>query len=145
MFIFLFSLPTFTQGHQEAVWTHCHSGCIQGHPCENNDRCLELGHKHRLIFSCLILCYLKMIVMSVNLPWRRFGAWGIAPRILNLATGWRWVISSRSGCFTSEERSPPPRYLLYRRLGGPQSGSGHSGAEREVIIYLCIKSFWHIK
>jgi hypothetical protein len=41
------------------------------------------------------------------------GSGGIAPRIFNLGTRWRWVVS-----FTIR---PPYRwYLLDRRLGGPQ-------------------------
>jgi len=31
---------------------------------------------------------------------------GIAPRILNLGTRWRWVVSSLPGRFTPEERAP---------------------------------------
>jgi hypothetical protein len=44
-----------------------------------------------------------------------WGTGGIAPRILDLGTRWRGVVS-----FTS-------RYSLARRLGGPQSRSGHCG------------------
>jgi hypothetical protein len=44
----------------------------------------------------------------------------IAPRILDLGTRKRWVVS-----FTPRGKSP--RYLLATRLGGPQSRSGRGG------------------
>jgi len=36
----------------------------------------------------------------------------------------------------SSQASPRPRYPLDRRLGGPQSRSGHSGGEAEIIRSL---------
>jgi hypothetical protein len=56
------------------------------------------------------------------------GSGGIAPRILNLGTGWRWVVS-----FTLQPlyfRGKSPWYLLDRRLAGPQSRSGHGDEEK---------------
>jgi hypothetical protein len=56
--------------------------------------------------------------------------WGkrsIAPRILDLGTRWRWVVS-----FTPRPLYPQGkrlRYPLDMRLGGPQSRSGHDGEE----------------
>jgi hypothetical protein len=53
---------------------------------------------------------------------------GIAPRIIDLGTGWRWVVS-----FTPRLLYPKGNSLLYtldRRLGGPQSRSGHDGEEK---------------
>jgi hypothetical protein len=50
---------------------------------------------------------------------------GIAPRILNLGTRWRWVVS-----FTPQPLYPQgksPWYPLDKRLGGPQSRSGRGG------------------
>jgi hypothetical protein len=40
------------------------------------------------------------------------------------------VVSSRPSRFNLGERAPPPRYLLDRRLGGPQRLSGSSGEEK---------------
>jgi hypothetical protein len=56
------------------------------------------------------------------------GSGGKAPRILDLGTRWRWVVS-----FTTRPLYPQgkiPWYPLYRRLGGPQSRSGHGGEEK---------------
>jgi hypothetical protein len=56
------------------------------------------------------------------------GEWGIAPRILDLGTRWRWVVS-----FTPRPLYLPgknPLYPLDRRLGGPHSRSGRGGEEK---------------
>jgi hypothetical protein len=53
---------------------------------------------------------------------------GIAPRILDLCTRWRWVVN-----FTPRPLYPQgenPWYPLDRRLGGPQSRSGSDGKEK---------------
>jgi hypothetical protein len=53
---------------------------------------------------------------------------GIAPRILDLGTRWRWVVS-----FTPRPLYPQgmrPCYPLDRRLSGPQSRSGRGGEEK---------------
>jgi hypothetical protein len=52
---------------------------------------------------------------------------GIAPRIFDLGTRWRWVVS-----FTTRPLYPQgkrPWYPLDRRLGGSQSRSGCGGEE----------------
>jgi hypothetical protein len=52
---------------------------------------------------------------------------GIAPRILDLGTRWRWVVS-----FTSRPLYPQGKRLWYpfdRMLGGPQSRSERGGEE----------------
>jgi hypothetical protein len=49
----------------------------------------------------------------------------ITPRILNLGTGWMWVVSFTP--LTLYSRRKIFRYTLGRRLGGPQSQSGHHG------------------
>jgi hypothetical protein len=57
------------------------------------------------------------------------GSGGIAPRILDLDTGWRWVVS-----FTPRPLYPQGKSLWYpsdRRLGGPQSRSGRGGEEKK--------------
>jgi hypothetical protein len=56
------------------------------------------------------------------------GSGGIAPRILNLGTRWRWVVS-----FTPSPLYPQRKSLWYsmdRRLGGPQSWPGHGVEEK---------------
>jgi hypothetical protein len=56
------------------------------------------------------------------------GSGGTAPRILDLGTKWRWVVS-----FTPRPLYPQgknPWYPLDRRLGGPQNRSGRGGEEK---------------
>jgi len=53
---------------------------------------------------------------------------GTAPRIFNLGTRWRWVVS-----FTPRPLYPRgkiPCYPFNRRLGGPQSRSGSGGEDK---------------
>jgi hypothetical protein len=57
-----------------------------------------------------------------------WGSEGIAPRILDLCTRWRWVVS-----FTPRPTYPQGKsswYPLDRRLGGPHSRSGRGGEEK---------------
>jgi hypothetical protein len=57
--------------------------------------------------------------------------WGrgcIAPRILDLGTRRRWMVSFSPRPPYPQGKSP--YYPLYRRLGGPQSRSGHGGEEK---------------
>jgi hypothetical protein len=63
-----------------------------------------------------------------TLPWRCMGEWRYSSIILELDTSWKWVVS-----FTTlplYPRGKNPRYLLERRLGGPQSGSGRRGEQK---------------
>jgi hypothetical protein len=74
----------------------------------------------------LFLCLTKHHAMKAYL-W----SGGIAPRILDLGTSWSWVVS-----FTARPIYPPgksPWYSLDRKLGGPQSRSGHG---REKVFSL---------
>jgi hypothetical protein len=48
--------------------------------------------------------------------------------ILDLSTRWRRVVGFMPQPLYPQEKSP--WYALYRRLGGPQSRSGHSGEEK---------------
>jgi hypothetical protein len=76
-------------------------------------------------------CYLS----SACVFWREHKAmkayWGsgsIDPYILDLGSTWRWVVS-----FTPRPLYPQgkiPWYPLNRRLGGPQSRSGHGDEEK---------------
>jgi hypothetical protein len=62
------------------------------------------------------------------------GSGGIAPRILNLGIRWRRVVS-----FIPRPLYPQgkiSRYPLDRRLGGPQSRSGHGGEETNSRLPL---------
>jgi hypothetical protein len=52
----------------------------------------------------------------------------IAPRILNLCTRWRWVVS-----FTAWKLWKSPRYPLNRRLGRPQNRCGGGGWEKKSL------------
>jgi hypothetical protein len=56
------------------------------------------------------------------------GSEGIAPRIIDLGTRWRWVVS-----FTPRSFDPQGErawYPLDRRLGGHDSRSGHGGEKK---------------
>jgi hypothetical protein len=57
---------------------------------------------------------------SSSWRWKQHGP----PVILNVGTRQKWVISFTSWRLYSWEKRPP--YPLGRRLGGPQSRSGHS-------------------
>jgi hypothetical protein len=57
-----------------------------------------------------------------------WGSGGIDPRILDLGTSWRWVVS-----FTPRPLYPPgksPWYPLGMSLGGLQGRSGRGGEEK---------------
>jgi hypothetical protein len=56
------------------------------------------------------------------------GNGGIAPRILDLGTWWRWVVSFTPRPLYRQERTP--WYPLDRRLGGSQYQSGRGGEEK---------------
>jgi hypothetical protein len=59
-----------------------------------------------------------------------WGSGGTAPRILDLGTRWRWVVS-----FTTRPLYPQgktPWYPFNRRLGGPRSRSGRGGEEKNT-------------
>jgi hypothetical protein len=72
-----------------------------------------------------------MSLCLTNKALRHEGVWGsecIDPRILDLCTSWRWVVS-----FTPlplYPRGKSPRYQLDRILGEPQSPSGRRGEEK---------------
>jgi hypothetical protein len=62
------------------------------------------------------------------MPWRHMGEWRYSSISLDLGNRRRWVVS-----FTPRPRCPLgkiPRYLLGRRLDGPQSRSGRCGVEK---------------
>jgi hypothetical protein len=56
------------------------------------------------------------------------GSVGIVPRILDLGTRWRWVVSFTPRTFHLQGKSP--WYPLGRKLGGSQSRSGRGGEEK---------------
>jgi hypothetical protein len=57
-----------------------------------------------------------------------WGSGGIAPRIFDLGTRRRWVISFTPRPLYLQGKSP--RYALDKRMGGPQSRSGRGGEEK---------------
>jgi hypothetical protein len=57
-----------------------------------------------------------------------WGSGGITPRILDLGTRWRWVVSFTPQLIYPQGKSP--WYPLDRRLGGPQNRSGRAGEEK---------------
>jgi hypothetical protein len=62
--------------------------------------------------------------MKVN-----WGSGDTAPRILDLGTRWRWVVSFTPRLLYPQGKSPWQQ-PLDRRLGGPQSRSGRGGEEK---------------
>jgi hypothetical protein len=74
----------------------------------------------------LFLCLTKRYTMKTY-----WGSGGIAPRILDLGTRWRWVVS-----FTFQPLCPQGKSLCYpldRRLSGPQNHSGRGGEEKNSL------------
>jgi hypothetical protein len=61
---------------------------------------------------------------------------GIAPRIRDLNTSWKWVVSSTTRPFYPQGKIC--WYSLYRRLGGPQSRSGRRG----TYLLTCLLTPW---
>jgi hypothetical protein len=57
------------------------------------------------------------------------GEWRNSSTILDLGNGWRWVVSFMPLLLYLHGKSP--QYPLDRRLGRPQSQSGHCGGERK--------------
>jgi hypothetical protein len=78
----------------------------------------------------------KLSLCLTNQTLRHEYVWGngcINPRILELCTSWRWVVS-----FTSRSQYPrrkSPRYPLDRRLDGHQNRSGRRGKEKNLWHY----------
>jgi hypothetical protein len=86
------------------------------------------GEKRRTIFES-ILHILIMVKVRLSLCLTKHHAmkacWGsgsVAPRILDLGTSRRWVVSFTPRPLYPQGKSP--WYSLDRRLGGPQSRSG---------------------
>jgi hypothetical protein len=71
----------------------------------------------------LSLCSTKHLAMKTYR-----GSGGIAPRILDLSTRWRWVVSFTPLPLYPQGKSP--WYPLDRRLSGPESRSGRGGEEK---------------
>jgi hypothetical protein len=70
------------------------------------------------------VCY-KTEHHAMKLCWR---IGGVAPRILDLGTRWKWVVSFAARPLYTRGKSP--WYPLDRSLGGPQSRSGRGGEEK---------------
>jgi hypothetical protein len=66
---------------------------------------------------------------AMNAYW---GSGGMAPRVLDLCTRWRWVISFTPRPLYLQGKSP--WYPLDRRLGGTQNRSRRGGEEENSII-----------
>jgi hypothetical protein len=65
------------------------------------------------------------------------GSGGIALRILDLGTRWRWVVSFTPRPLYNQGKIPC--YPLDRRLGGPQSRSGRGGEEKNSPLLPGLK------
>jgi hypothetical protein len=63
------------------------------------------------------------------------GSGGIAPRILNLGTRWRWVVGFTPRPLYPQGKSP--RYPLDRRLGGTRAVLGAVDEEKNSLPLPC--------
>jgi hypothetical protein len=69
------------------------------------------------------------------------GSVGIAPRILNIGTRWRRVVSFMPHQLYLGGKSP--HYPLDRKVGGPQSRSGRGGEEKTIShLLIHINRMW---
>jgi hypothetical protein len=74
---------------------------------------------------------IKRVVYIVTAgPWRHIVEWTYRSSVLDVGTRWRWMVSFTPLPLYSRGKSP--RYPLYRRMGGPQSPSGHCGEEKNL-------------
>jgi hypothetical protein len=83
------------------------------------------------VVFCITVITCKLVPMLNQLsttPWRRMGSGLIDPHFLDLGTSCRWVVSFTPRPLYPQEKSP--RYLLDRRLRGPQSRSGQRGENK---------------
>jgi hypothetical protein len=71
-----------------------------------------------------------------------WGSGGIAPRILDLGTRWKWVVSFTPRPLYPQGRSP--WYPFHRRLGGPQSRSGKVKGKLSLCLtkHHATKAYW---
>jgi hypothetical protein len=106
-------------------------------PCRES----ELGRPPRSVVTILtenagsyeLFMKVKLsLCLTKHHPMKTYwGSRGIAPRILDIGTRWRWVVS-----FTPWPLYPQGKSLLYpldRRLGEPQSRSGRGGEEKNSL------------
>jgi len=66
------------------------------------------------------------------MPLRRRENGDTAPRILDLGTRWRWVVSFTLQSFYPRKNNP--WYPLERRLGGIQRRYGRGGEEKKSLL-----------
>jgi len=84
---------------------------------------------HNFLYSTEI-CYESNVFLHLYQAIMESRSGGIAPRILNLRTSWRWAVS-----FTS--RPLYPWKPLGKKLGGPQNLSGRGGSEEKKSPRPC--------
>jgi hypothetical protein len=91
-----------------------------------------LGQKNKLWspppIRCKVKVKLSLCLTKHHAMKTHWGSGGVAPRILDLGTRWRWVVS-----FTPRPLYPQgnsPSYPLERKLDGSQSRSGRGGEEK---------------
>jgi hypothetical protein len=92
---------------------------------------LLLGSDEVFVFLYKVAPYLtKYHIMKTYC-----GSRCIAPRILNLGTGGKWVV--RFTPWPLYPRGKIPLYVLDRRLGEPQDRYGHGGEEKKSYHCTC--------
>jgi hypothetical protein len=97
---------------------------------------IKIRH-HNTFFGPIFLTPMDVEKVKLSLylisttPWRRIEEWRYSCTILDLSTGWRWVI-----IFTLRplyHRVKSPLYQLNRRLCGPRSWSTRRGVENNLL------------
>jgi hypothetical protein len=79
-------------------------------------------HTQKTCFCCVLVedkCVPVLFLIEHHAMEAYWGSESIAPRIIDLGTRWRWVVSFTPRPFYPQGKSP--FYPLDRRLGGPQT------------------------
>jgi hypothetical protein len=66
-------------------------------------------HFFLVLYFCAVNTKVKLSLcffLTEHHAWRHIGEWGVAPRILDLGTRWRWLVS-----FTPRERAPGTHWI----------------------------------
>jgi hypothetical protein len=95
------------------------------------------AHEHILISFSKVKVKLSLYFTKHHAMKTYWGSGGMAPRILDLGTRWRWVVSFMPRPLYPQGKSP--WYPLDRRLGGPQSRYEHGGEEKNSQPLLGIE------
>ena len=100
--------------------------------CSWYEMCIKMNFFSNYPVTYFCFKYYVYLSKLYTLWWRRglWGSWIAVPRILNLGTGWAWLVSFSSRSLARWEMSPVrPEY----EAGGSQRQSGHFGEGKNVL------------